>query len=288
MANVTERHFSTPTGLTLVGEVGGSPDGNAVLLLHGGGQTRHAWSATLQRLAAKGYFVVSYDARGHGESDWSPDGDYSIEALSADLRAVLRSVGKPAAVVGASMGGITAFHAIGSTPAPVARALVMVDIVLQAAPGGVDKIQRFMRGNPNGFASIEEAAEAVAAYNPGRPRPTDNSGLLKNLRLRDDGRLHWHWDPRLLDMKPSSEPPDRAEALLALSRGVSIPTLVVRGEHSDIVDDEGIAEMRRLVPQTEVLEVAGAGHMVAGDRNDSFSAGVMAFLDRHHPVYSGR
>lgn len=284
MDSFFQQRFKTADGLSLVGDVGGRADSPAVILLHGGGQTRHSWAQTMQRLVERGYFVVNYDARGHGDSDWSPTGDYSIQALASDLRAIRDTVHGPAAFVGASMGGVTSFYAVGASNSSAARALVMVDVVLRSAPAGVDKIRRFMRGNRNGFANLEEAAEAVVGYNPDRPRPKDPSGLLKNLRRRDDGRLYWHWDPRMLEVKPSSEPPSRIEALMEMSKRVSVPTLVVRGEHSDIVDHDGIAEMIRLVPQTEVLEVPGAGHMVAGDRNDAFSAGVISFLDRHFPA----
>lgn len=284
MNDFQQKRFTTFDGLTLVGDVAGPVDAPAVILLHGGGQTRHSWAQTMHRLVERGYFVVNYDARGHGDSDWSPDGDYSIQALASDLRVIRDTIAGPVALVGASMGGITAFYAVGTSRPPMAQALVMVDIVLRPAPTGVEKIQRFMRGNQEGFASLDEAAAAVAAYNPDRPRPKDPSGLMKNLRRRDDGRLYWHWDPRMLQVRPSSEPPSRSELLLHISKGVSVPTLVVRGEHSDIVDDEGVAEMVRLVPQTEILEVPGAGHMVAGDRNDAFAAGISPFLDRHLPV----
>jgi pimeloyl-ACP methyl ester carboxylesterase len=179
---------------------------------------------------------------------------------------------------------MTSFYAVGSSNPPAAQALVMVDIVLRVANAGVERIRRFMMSHRNGFANLAEAVEAVAAYNPDRPRPQDPSGLRRNLRQGEDGRLYWHWDPRMLEVSPSSEPPSRVGALLEVSHRVSVPTLVVRGGHSDVVDDEGVAEMRRLVPQTEVYEVSGAGHMVAGDRNDAFSAGVVSFLDRHFPA----
>ena len=283
-SNYTRQCFTTPDGLSLVGDVGGDPGALAVVLLHGGGQTRHSWTHTMHRLVECGYFVVNYDARGHGESDWSPTGDYSIQALASDLCAIRKTIQGPAAFVGASMGGMTSFYAVGISDPPAAEALVMVDIVLRAADAGVEKIRRFMMSHQNGFANLAEAVEAVVAYNPDRPRPKDPSGLRKNLRQGDDGRLYWHWDPRMLEVSPSSEPPSQVDALVEISNGVSVPTLVVRGEHSDIVDDEGIAEMCRLVPQTEIYEVPGAGHMVAGDRNDAFSTGVISFLNRHFPV----
>lgn len=284
MSEFEQQRFTTPDGLTLVGDVAGPPDAPAVILLHGGGQTRHSWSGAMRKLVERGYRVVNFDARGHGESDWSPTGDYSAPARAADLRAVLATVKGPAALVGASMGGAASFYAVATSDHPIATALVMVDIALRPAKVGADKIRKFMTAHSDGFATLEEAADAVAAYNPDRPRPSDPGGLRKNLRLREDGRLHWHWDPRLIQTRPSAEPPANVSDLAAVSGGVTLPTLLVRGGHSDIVDDAAVEEMRRLVPQTEVFDVPGAGHMVAGDRNDAFNAGVIAFLDRHHPV----
>ncbi|HEX7784237.1 MAG TPA: alpha/beta hydrolase [Sphingobium sp.] len=279
-----QHRFTTPDGLRLVADVGGMPGAPGVILLHGGGQTRHSWAKAQAQLIDRGYFVVNYDARGHGESDWSATGDYSLDALSSDLLAVRATIEGPVAFVGASMGGMTSFYTIGHSDRPVADALVMVDIVLRPAEEGRDKIVKFMTANGNGFANLAEAADAVAAYNPDRPRPADPSGLLRNLRLREDGRLYWHWDPRMLAQEPRAEPPSFADRMVAVSSHVTLPTLLVRGGKSDIVDDAGVAEMRRLVPQTEVFDVPGAGHMVAGDRNDAFNDGVITFLNRHLPV----
>lgn len=72
--------------------------------------------------------------------------------------------------------------------------------------------------------------------------------------------------------------------LVRIASRVTLPTLLVQGGQSDIVDDDGVEEMRRLVPQTEILEVGGASHMVAGDRNDAFNRGVIDFLERHMPT----
>ena len=162
----------------------------------------------------------------------------------------------------------------------------MVDIVLHPAKAGVDRIRRFMTARPEGYADLDEVAAAVAAYNPDRAQPSRPAGLLRNLRRGKEGRLHWHWDPRMLDPSPLPKAPFLAAELAAISHNVTIPTLLVRGGRSDVVDDEGVNQMRALLPQTQVHEVAGAAHMVAGDRNDAFNDGVLAFLRRHLP--SGR
>ena len=281
---ISTRRFQGADGISLVADVGGPEEAPTVILAHGGGQTRHSWSGAMQRLIDEGYHVINFDARGHGESDWVSDGDYSLRAQASDLQMLTATASGPVALVGASMGGASSLYAVGHHLVRSVRALILVDIVLRPAAAGVEKIRKFMTANPDGFATLEEAADAVAAYNPERPRPSDPKGLRKNLRLRDDGRLYWHWDPRMLAVSPSTEPPARTEELIAASRGVTIPTLVIRGGHSDIVDDEGIAEMLRLVPQTEIYNVADAGHMVAGDRNDAFNTGAISFLRRHLPA----
>jgi pimeloyl-ACP methyl ester carboxylesterase len=226
---------------------------------------------------------VNYDARGHGESDWSSQGDYRLPSLASDLRAVLDTVFTPVALVGASMGGMTSFYAIGTSERPIVSALVMVDIVLRPNTAGTGRILKFMRAHADGFASLEQAADAVTSYNPERSRPSDLGGLCMNLRLRQDGRLYWHWDPRLLETEPSIGPPSFSGHLIRVSAGVKVPVLLVRGGHSDVVDDAGVAEMCALVPQMEVFDVPKAGHMVAGDRNDAFVDGVLSFLRRAHP-----
>lgn len=283
MQEFSQVQYVTRDGLTLRADAGGPDGAPLVILLHGGGQTRHSWSGAMRTLIDAGYRVINFDARGHGDSDWSADGDYELDARGRDLATVVGDYAGPVALVGASMGGMTSFYAVGHSIVRQVRALILVDIVLSPAAEGVGKIERFMKEHVDGFATLDEAVDAVAAYNPQRPRPRDPAGLMKNLRLRDNGRLYWHWDPRMLDIEPNPDTPDWTDQLLAVSDKVRVPTLLIRGSKSDIVDDEGVAEMCRLVPQTEVLDVAGAGHMVAGDKNDAFNSGVIDFLKRHMP-----
>jgi pimeloyl-ACP methyl ester carboxylesterase len=280
----TTRTFDGGDGMVLSADVGGPAGAPAVVLLHGGGQTRRSWGAAAKALAANGYYVVNLDARGHGDSDWAADGRYTLDALAADVRAVLAHVSGPFALVGASMGGVTALHLASSGAVPGIAVLVMVDIVPRVERAGSDRIQAFMRSNPDGFATLDEAIDAVAAYYPLRPRPRDPSGLMANLRLRDDGRLHWHWDPRLIDGEHALEPPAFSDALLYASRRVSLPVMLVRGLRSDIVSDAGVEEFRSVIPHLEVFEVSQAGHMVAGDKNDAFNVGVLNFLGQHFPT----
>lgn len=261
-----------------------------MILLHGGGQTRHSWGKALEELVAHGYHVISLDARGHGESDWSNDADYGLDALSSDLRGVIATLPGAPALVGASLGGATALYTVGTSSERIASALVLVDIVPRVESVGAQRIYAFMRAHEEGFDTFEQAVNAVAEYSPHRPGPVDPSGLRKNLRRREDGRLYWHWDPKIIQPPhpPRLAPPhfaeDFAEVLERAATRVTIPSLLVRGLHSDIVSDEGVAALIRKLPSLEVLDVCDAAHMVAGDQNDAFNQGVVEFLRRHLPV----
>jgi pimeloyl-ACP methyl ester carboxylesterase len=273
---VGTRRFVASDGVALVADVAGNPEGPTIVLMHGGGQTRHSWSGTIRMLADAGYHVISYDARGHGESGWSVDGVYSYAIRSADLKAVLAGVDGPFVLIGASMGGVTAMQAVGEGMRP--SAVVLVDIVLRPELAGVQRIRNFMLGNPDGFANVEAVVEAVAAYNPNRPRPRNPNGLMRNLREGADGRLRWHWDPRILPAD-TSEDMGRIERVVQLFKSKNdVPVLLVRGLESDVLSDANVSDFRRLFPRAELLDVAGAGHMVAGDSNDVFTQGIVEYL----------
>jgi pimeloyl-ACP methyl ester carboxylesterase len=262
-------------GVTLIGDRwdAAEPRGS-VVLLHGGGQTRHSWSGTGRRLAARGWNALSLDARGHGESGWAPAGGYTLDALIADLAALVATLPEPPVLVGASMGGTTSLVAQGERG--LGRALVLVDIVPLVEPAGVDRILAFMTSAPDGFGSLDEAAAAVRAYNPHRSRPPTVDGLRKNLRLRGD-RWHWHWDPAFLGIGSRVRDPER---IRHAARAITVPTLLVRGEHSDVVSPAGVADLLELIPHAEYLDVSDTGHMVAGDDNDVFATALLDFLER--------
>ncbi len=273
------RRVRTEAGLSLALERFGRPSERPpVLLLHGGGQTRHSWSGTAVRLSARGYEAWTADLRGHGESDWAPDGDYTTDAMVEDLDAMCAEIGRPPVLVGASMGGMVGLMSEGALRPGRLHALVLVDIATQLEDQGVDRIVSFMSSAPQGFASLEEAADAIAAYRPNRPRPANLDGLRKNLRLGDDGRWRWHWDPAFLADKTRS---DRRNplALGDAARALQLPTLLVRGRMSDMLSLEGVATFRAQCPHAQFVDIADAGHMVVGDRNDAFTDAIIGFID---------
>ena len=265
-------------GVRVVGERWGTPQRGTVVLLHGGGQTRHSWRRTAERVAAGGWAAVTYDARGHGDSDWDAGQNYTLDAFVADLLAVVTTQPHSLVLVGASLGGITSLIAAAENPG-LARGLVLVDVVVELDRGGTARIIDFLTAHHDGFASLEEVADAIAAYNPHRPRPRHLAGLHKNVRLRADGRWYWHWDPAFVKIGDEPQRQAHPHRLRAAAASVQIPTLLVRGAQSDVVTDAGLSDMKRLIPHAESMIVPHAGHMVAGDDNGLFVVGLERFLD---------
>ena len=327
------------------GNDGAGCGGHPVVFLHGGGQTRHAWESTCKALARDGFTCVSVDLKGHGDSYWDPaaaadddadpkaegwGGAYSLASFAADLDRLVGALpflapasggGPPPFVVGASLGGQTALLSKallgGGRGARACAGLVLVDITPTMELAGVQRIVGWMLEKASeGFASLEEAARAVAAYQPHRTRPVNLRTLRKNLRRKRDGRWYWHWDPRFLSgHTPEARQrmrealriktggggnderyrdgdgttvqiPELVEAAKALAAappagGRRVPCLLVRGARSDLVGRAGVAEFRALVPHAAYVDVKEAAHMVAGDDQDAFLAAVRGFLIKH-------
>ena len=277
--------FKVSSGLNIAASSWGRDSDPLVILLHGGGQTRHAWGETGEKLSQNGFYVLSLDLRGHGDSDWHPNGEYGVDNYKKDIVSILKEIKKPAAFIGASLGGMTSLSIAGD---PELRekcwALVMVDIGLYHNLEGSPEIVEYMHSGSEGFASIEEAAESVANYLPHRKRPRDNRGLEKNLRLKDDGRYYWHWDPRFLDSRPKDIPEDYKEKQKSFAKVVETPTLLIKGAMSNILTQNEVDDFLEVITHSEFVEIKDAAHMVAGDRNDIFAAAAIDFLENHSPL----
>lgn len=267
-------------GVLLAADACGHTDDPPVIFLHGGGQTRASWSKAVRAVGMAGFRAISLDARGHGESGWAaPDDDYGLDRFVADLAAVIDEIAVKPALVGASMGGLAALIYAGEIAPFAVDALVLVDIAPRIEMKGASRIAAFMQDRPEGFATLEEAADAVAAYLPDRPRPRDPKGLLKNLRQTGDGRYHWHWDPRFGHNELSESDMLTSNGRLeAAARNLVAPTLLLRGALSEVVSKQGVDDFLRLTPHAEYINVADADHMIAGDKNDVFNSAVVAFL----------
>ena len=274
--------FSGVDGITLVADEwnrgADTADRPTILMLHGGGQNRFSWKNTGQILADEGFHVIAMDSRGHGDSDRAPGADYAVDTLTADVMHVLDAIGRPVMIIGASMGGLTGILAADQAGPDKVTQLVLVDVVPRFEKNGSARIRDFMMGNIDGFDSLEQAADAVAAYLPYRSKPRSPEGLKKNLRLRD-GRWYWHWDPAFMT-KPGDDPELRTENFEHAATSLTIPVLLIRGKLSDVVSPEGVKHFLATVPNAEFVELPDAGHTAAGDDNDAFTEVVVKFVRR--------
>jgi pimeloyl-ACP methyl ester carboxylesterase len=276
--------FAVSPDISLKADRYGSADSAPVLFLHGSGQTRWSWEKTAKKIGGqKDVPLAAYavDLRGHGESSWCSNGNYRIDAFADDVRSVANNLGTAPVIVGASLGGIATLIACGEEPRAACAGIVLVDIAPLIEPRGSGRVGGFMRRTIDGFASLEEAAEAVQAYSGGT-REGRSEGLLKNLRQGSDGRFRWHWDPALMATRDDDpELADFEARLLRATRAIAAPILIVRGEKSDLLSRETMARLREILPNVAQAEIPGARHMIAGDDNARFNAAILPFLVAH-------
>lgn len=266
----------TADGLVLTVEAFGDARHPPLIFAHGFGQNRQAWRGSAGTLAEQGWFGLALDGRGHGDSGWLPDGDYRLDQFAQDLNELAGD--HPGAIlVGASMGGLLGLLVQGEHSEKPFRAMVLVDVTPRWETAGVDRILSFMSAHPEGFDSLQHAADEVARYLPHRERK-DPERLRTQLRYID-GRWRWHWDPRLMD-RVAQEAAGYIPRLQAAAAKVDVPLLLLSGGRSDVVSRHTIDEFLRLVPQAEHVEIEDATHMVVGDRNEVFTREIARFLER--------
>lgn len=276
--------FEGGHGLPLIGERTAG-DRAPVLLAHGFGQTRQSWSTTQRRLAAAGHGSLAWDMRGHGQSGRNaPAQHYDAGQFVDDVLAASRQLPQGPVLVGASMGGLTGLMAqVRDRPF---SALVLVDVTPRWEAAGMQRIHDFMTAFPDGFASFDDAATAISDYLPHRRERKTPAQLAHILRRADDGRLRWHWDPRLLaEFVTGSE--HLQDVVAEAARAIDVPVLLVSGGRSDLVSERTVAHFLECIPHARHACLPEATHMVAGDDNDAFTDTLLEFLGAQSPASDG-
>lgn len=273
-------------GLKLAHSSIGDPAAPAVVFAHGGGQTRHAWKAAAEAVALEGHRSIAMDLPGHGDSDWAADGDYSLEAIARDLMGIAEQLaprGIRPHVAGASLGGLAATVAAGRLPRDAFMSVTLFDIGPNMDAVGVTKVVGFMGAHiENGFESLKQAADLFAIYLPHRPRPKDLNGLRKNLRQDNERRWRWRLDPAFIKDIMRRRAVARTGDIKQAIQNICVLLNLIRSHMSELVSEESVTTFRALAPDAHCTDVAGAGHMVAGDRNDIFTDAIATVLRQLH------
>ena len=248
----------------------GPADAPPILLLHGTNQSSHSWDLVSLALAPS-WHVFALDQRGHGDTEWSRELDYSTTAMALDAIAFARDrkLARPI-VIGHSMGGRVALLAALREP-DFAHALVLVDSGPEMNPGGGRTIRNFIRNNRE-FDNLDQFIDNVVRYDPYRKREHIERTVKYNLFQRADGKFVSKNDHRRVE--GSRTPMDLNDAS-ALSR----PVLIVRGENSNVFTPEAGTRLVGALPDARLVTVPDCGHNVHSQNTPGFLAAVRPFLD---------
>ena len=256
----------------------GNADGPDMLLLHGFAQTCHSWDFVALAFCDR-YHVVALDQRGHGDSDWAEDGDYSPETQQADIAGVVQALNlQDFVLMGLSMGGRNSFTYAANHPDQV-RALVVVDAGPENMRAGSQNIRNFVQQEDE-LDSVDEFVQRVLQYNPRRDPVQVRGSIMHNLKQLPNGRWTWKYDRRLRQPggRRFQHDPDTTKRLWGYLERLECPTLVVRGSQSDIVALDTADGMHQRIPNGRLATVEKAGHLVMGDNPSGFERVVTEFL----------
>ncbi|MSQ06084.1 MAG: alpha/beta hydrolase [Dehalococcoidia bacterium] len=254
----------------------GNPANPTILMLHGGSQQAHSWDFVSLPLSEQ-FHIVALDQRGHGDSDWAADGDYSTEAHQRDIDGFVQAQGlRDFHLIGHSMGGRNSYVWASRHPGTL-KSLVIVDTGPEGQARGRNRIQSF-RELPDELDSLDEFASRVQEYT-GRTREQVLGALKYSIRQRPDGKWSWKYD-KLLRTPGQRTPQWTPEQLWEAVSRIDCPTLVMRGGDSDIFADATMRKMEQVIPQCTTVTVPKAGHLVAGDNPVDFLKAVRGLYQR--------
>ena len=253
----------------------GDPGLPTVILLHGFAQTSHAWDLITLGLADR-FHLISLDQRGHGDSQWATDGDYSLETQQQDLDEFIKSLGvRRLILVGLSMGGRNAYVFASRNPQLISN-LVVVDTGPQGIRSGRSRIRNFVT-MPDELDTFEEFVERVHSYVPHRSLEQISNSLLNNIRQMENGKWTWKYDRLLRDPNYRRQAASQ-DQLWAYWESVKCPSLIIRGGNSDVLASEMVAEMTSRNPFSESAVVPESGHLVPGDNPAGFLRVIRPWL----------
>jgi len=247
-----------------------------LLMLHGVTGHARTWDDEAAAFAAR-YRVLALDQRGHGDSDPSPNADYTVATLSSDVAAFIDALGlSHLSIVGLSMGGRVAIAFAGQATTRVDR-LVIVDIGPEISQAGMVRVGTLMARSPELFPSLEHALAFHRLTNPLYTEAMLRHRVEHGTKPLDGGGLTWKYDRGLRDAVRAGTWRDPID-LWPLWRAIACPILLVRGGDSDVLSPEIAKRMLDENPNARLAEVAGAGHTVPGDQPAVFQALLAEFL----------
>ncbi len=257
----------------------GNPDNPPLVLLHGVGQTCHTWDLFAAAMSPH-FHVMAFDQRGHGDTDWAPDKDYSRKTMVKDAEAFTTALGLDRFfLTGMSMGGANSLAFTGQNPDRV-EALVVVDVGPRVENKGVQHIRNFMKDFRE-FDSLDDAAAVIHKFNPRRPLEVIRKyTVVYNLKQLPSGKWTWKYDTYFSEGHSRGDVKQMEQELSTEVKKISCPTLLVKGAESDVLSLDGARLLQAAVPGSEFALIPGAGHSVMGDNPPAFEAAVREFYQK--------
>ena len=254
----------------------GNPTNPPLVLLHGVGQTCHTWDLFAAAMSPH-FHVMAFDQRGHGDTDWAADKDYSRRSMVKDVEAFTTALGLDHFfLTGMSMGGANSLSFTANNPGRV-EALVVVDVGPRVENKGVQNIRNFMKDFRE-FDSLDEAAAVIHKFNPRRPLEIIRKyTVVYNLKQLPSGKWTWKYDTYFSEGHSRIDVKQMQQELSQEVKKIACPTLLVKGAESDVLSLDGARLLQTAIPGSEFALVAGAGHSVMGDNPPGFEAAVREF-----------